>query len=100
GAAQTHHAGFVMALRAQPDQVCLGGHFDKAPFFGIETAFDVDVHDAVAHVADLGHPAHRFSCTQIGSAVAANISAVAFALSTGGPLPSWPMQMARLARTM
>ena len=89
-----------MPLRAQPHGVRIGRGFHQTPFFHVEGAFRVEAGNAIPHVTNFRDATHHVLLDQIGCAVTANISAVAFALSTGGPLPSCPMQMARLARTM
>src|SRR5690606_40380850 len=76
--------------------------FDQAPVVGVEGPLGVEVLNAVADIADFGHSAHHgfLVIDQIGCATRSNISAVARALSTGGPLPSCPLQIANERSTM
>src|SRR5690606_22110751 len=99
---QSNDMVLVMAVGLEPDHAVCRLDFDQPPVIRIEGTLGVEVLDAVTDIADLGHSAHhRFLViAQIGSATRSNISAVARALSTGGPLPSCPWQIASERSTM
>ena len=99
GLTQPHDVVLVVALGLQPDHAIAAWHRLQPERVGIVGRLSREVAHAITDIADFGNAAHD-SILQIGWEATANISPVALWLSTGGPLPSWPWQIARLALTI